>query len=181
MELVSFELVTFEDIELIRNWRNSKEVSKYMYTDGLISKEQQVIWFSNITNSNKSKYWIINYNKLQIGVVNLTNIDFSEGSSSWAFYIGEMEFRESNAAAQTEFYLIEKAFYEFNLNILNCEVIATNIQVINLHKRFGFKVQLGDNLIVIKNGEAIQVIKMKLLKEEWETIRLRLKKIIFNN
>lgn len=181
MELVSFEKVKFEDIELIRNWRNSKEVSKYMYTDGHISKKQQVIWFSSITNSNISKYWIINYKKQQIGLVNLTNIDFSKGSSTWAFYIGEMEFRESNAAAQTEFNLIDLAFYELNLSILNCEVISTNIQVINLHKRFGFKVQLEENLVVNKNGEALQVVKLKLYKEEWETLRVRLKKIIFNN
>jgi UDP-4-amino-4,6-dideoxy-N-acetyl-beta-L-altrosamine N-acetyltransferase len=181
MKVVSFENVKFEDIELIRNWRNSKEVAQYMYTDGIISNEEQVNWFSKISNSSNSKYWIINFDDTKIGLVNITNIDFPKASCSWAFYIGETRYRESGAAVQTEFNLIEKAFFELNLKIINCEVISTNIQVLNLHKRFGFKMVLKKESFIIKNGISVSIVKFVLYKNDWELIRDNLKKIIFNN
>jgi UDP-4-amino-4,6-dideoxy-N-acetyl-beta-L-altrosamine N-acetyltransferase len=181
MKVVSFEKVKFQDIELIRNWRNSKEVSQYMYTDGEISKEDQVNWYTKITNSNNSKYWIIKYDNIKIGLVNITNIDFSEGSCNWAFYIGETEYRESGAAVQTEFNIIEKAFVELNLNAINCEVISTNIHVLNLHRRFGFKIISNKQSYIIRNGFSVEIVKLVLYKNDWELIRSKIKKIIFNN
>ena len=38
MQLIEFIDLTFEDLELIRNWRNSKYVSDYMYNNNIISK-----------------------------------------------------------------------------------------------------------------------------------------------
>jgi UDP-4-amino-4,6-dideoxy-N-acetyl-beta-L-altrosamine N-acetyltransferase len=181
MNVVSFEKVKFEDIELIRNWRNSKEVSQFMYTDCIISIEQQINWFYKISNSVNSKYWIIKFDNTKIGVVNITNIDFSEGSCSWAFYIGETRYRESGAGVQTEFNLIEKVFFELNLDIIYCEVISTNIQVINLHKRFGFKLNLNEVSFITKNDTSVSIVKFVLYKNDWEIIRENLKKIIFNN
>ena len=181
MKIVRFEKIKFEDIELIRNWRNSKEVAQYMYTDSKISKEEQVNWYSKIINSSNSKYWIIKYDKIQVGLVNLTNIDSFNGSCSWAFYIGETEFRESGAAVQTEFNLINKAFFELNLNTLNCEVISSNIRVLNLHKRFGFKIISNKEHFININGLSIAIVKLVLHKSDWDLIRDKLKKIIFNN
>ena len=40
-----------EHIELVREWRNSKEVSQYMYTENYISLEAQKEWFDFISNS----------------------------------------------------------------------------------------------------------------------------------
>ena len=39
-----------EDIELVRSWRNLEEVSKFMYTDDYISKENQEKWGSKKKN-----------------------------------------------------------------------------------------------------------------------------------
>ena len=38
---VSLKLIQQEDIELIRNWRNSKDVNQFLIFRGHISKEQQ--------------------------------------------------------------------------------------------------------------------------------------------
>jgi len=39
-----------EDIELIRQWRNSEEVSSYMYSTAKITKEEQEAWFERIND-----------------------------------------------------------------------------------------------------------------------------------
>ena len=179
MQLIEFIDLTFEDLELIRNWRNSKYVSDYMYNNNIISKEEQVEWYSKITNSNSSKYWIIKYQDVKVGLVNITNIDYVKCSCSWAFYIGELEYRETGVGPQTEYMTIEKIFTELMLKKIECEVISSNIQVLNLHKRFGFKITSNNDFFVIKNSVSIPVIKLCLLEVDWIKIRARLKKIIF--
>jgi UDP-4-amino-4,6-dideoxy-N-acetyl-beta-L-altrosamine N-acetyltransferase len=181
MQLVKFIDVTFADLELIRNWRNSKHVSDYMFTNKIISKEEQVDWYSKITNSINSKYWIIKYKDVKVGVINITNIDYLNSSCNWAFYIGALEYRESGVGPQTEYMIIEKIFTELKLKKIQCEVIASNLQVLNLHKRFGFKIISNNDFFVIKNSVPTSVIKLCLCVDDWIKMRDRLKKIIFNN
>ncbi|GAK91041.1 hypothetical protein JCM19297_2486 [Nonlabens ulvanivorans] len=37
--------LTEDKLELVRAWRNSTEVSSYMYTESIITAEQQLNWF----------------------------------------------------------------------------------------------------------------------------------------
>ncbi len=64
-----------EHLEIVRNWRNSKEVSQYMYTDTFITEDAQKKWFKKISISEDYKYWIISYDDKLLGVVNLYDID----------------------------------------------------------------------------------------------------------
>ena len=45
---ISLVEVQEKDIEQIRTWRNSDEVSSYMYSDKKITKEDQLKWFKNV-------------------------------------------------------------------------------------------------------------------------------------
>ena len=60
-----------EHLKLVRNWRNSKEVSQYMYTEEVITEEAQIQWYNLVSKSDKYKYWLISYNNKLLGVVNL--------------------------------------------------------------------------------------------------------------
>ena len=55
-----------EDLELIRHWRNSKEVSQYMYTSDEISADQQKAWFGRIQSDASQKYWLIEYDEKKL-------------------------------------------------------------------------------------------------------------------
>ena len=45
-----------EHLEMVRKWRNSPDVSKYMYTDQYISEEDQVNWFNNVKHDPTREY-----------------------------------------------------------------------------------------------------------------------------
>lgn len=51
--------LVLSDIELVRHWRNSPEVSQYMYSDEQITTEQQKNWFNKIEHEDSSQYWMI--------------------------------------------------------------------------------------------------------------------------
>lgn len=45
--------LTEDKLELVRTWRNSTEVSSYMYTESTITAEQQSKWFDSIRMINQ--------------------------------------------------------------------------------------------------------------------------------
>lgn len=56
MKDVALKDLTIDEIELVRTWRNSKEVGPYKYHENYITQELQVKWFEKISSETKSKF-----------------------------------------------------------------------------------------------------------------------------
>lgn len=95
-----------EDIEMVREWRNSPEVSQYMYTENLINKEQQEKWFKKVKEDKSSHYWIIEYNGKKLGLASISGIDHVLQSCYWAFYLGDSSVRGAGIGAKVEYNII---------------------------------------------------------------------------
>ena len=67
--------VTPEDSGKILAWRNSDEVRPYMYTDHKISQDEHDRWFAGIPGDRRRRYWIIQMDGLDVGLINLYDID----------------------------------------------------------------------------------------------------------
>jgi UDP-4-amino-4,6-dideoxy-N-acetyl-beta-L-altrosamine N-acetyltransferase len=167
-----------EDLELVRNWRNSTEVSRYMYDETFITIEKQKKWYEGLQSSNDI-YWIIEYNGIKIGLVSISNINKVLQSCYWAFYIGEETMRNSGLGAKIEFEIIEYAFTVLQLNKIRCETFAFNTKVIKLHEKFGFKKEAYYREHCIKGDEKLDVVGLGLLKSDWELVKESLRKILF--
>lgn len=170
-----------DDLELIRKWRNSEEVAKYMYTDSIISKEQQENWFKAIQNSSTSKYWLIEYDNSKIGVVNLTGIEQSLQSCYWAFYLGDVSHRGAGIGGKIEYTILDYVFNTLKLNKLRCEVFVTNEKVIKMHEKFGFRREAYYREHCIKTDQKLDVVGLAILKSEWEQIQPILKNKIYGS
>jgi UDP-4-amino-4,6-dideoxy-N-acetyl-beta-L-altrosamine N-acetyltransferase len=170
-----------EDLELVRHWRNSKDVAKYMYDETIITENDQKLWYESILKSNSNIYWIIEYNYKKIGLVSVTNINKALQSCYWAFYLGDESTRGSGIGAKVEYEIIEYVFSTLGLNKLRCEVFISNEKVIKLHDKFGFKREAYYREHCIKENEKFDVIGLGLLKSDWDLIKESIKKIIFRN
>lgn len=159
-----------KDIEMVRNWRNSEEVSKYMYTDAKITKDQQAKWFEKISDSKNSKYWIIEYDGKPLGLASITDINYNLQSCFWAFYLGDTSVRGAGIGSKVEYNIINYVFNELNLNKLRCEVFVFNDKVIKMHEKFGFRREAYFREHCIKNDNRIDVVGLGLLKTDWEMI-----------
>ena len=70
------------DIELVREWRNSEDVSNFMLSRTFISKEQQGKWYESIKKNSEYVYWIIlSKNGLKLGLASFTKIDRTNHSA----------------------------------------------------------------------------------------------------
>lgn len=159
------------DLELVRGWRNSPEVSSYMYTDELISEEQQKKWFGKIRENPSARYWIIEYNGVKVGLVSITEINKVLSSCSWAFYLGDTSIRGGGIGGKVEFRVLKYVFEELQLNKLKCEVFVFNENVIKMHEKFGFRREAYYREHCYKNGKFQDVVGLAMLNSEWQILK----------
>lgn len=169
-----------EDIELVRTWRNSPDVAKYMYTDQLITKEQQEKWYEQISEDQSKKYWIITYDNKKIGLVSLTGIDRNLNSCYWAFYLGDTSIRGAGIGSKVEYTILQYVFEELNLNKLRCEVFTSNVKVISMHEKFGFRREAYYRQHALKNGTYLDVVGLAMLKQDWKNIQEKMRAKIYD-
>ena len=167
------ELIPIEEkhLELVRNWRNSEEVSSFMYTSDFITPEDQKNWYRKISACPTSRYWIIKYDGKLLGVVSITEISHVFDSCFWAFYLGDTSVRGAGIGAKVEYKILNYVFDELNLNKLRCEVLTFNEKVIAMHEKFGFRREAYYRQHVKKDGVYYDVVGLAMLKKEWEQLK----------
>lgn len=168
---VEFLKIREENLEMIRNWRNSPEVSNYMYTDDFITVDQQKKWFRQIKDDPTKKYWIIKVDDKYVGVVNLYDIDKRNKRCYWAYYLAESSIRGKGLGRLIELNIIKYIFEDLGLNKLCCEVLSFNEIVVKIHKKYGSKIEGHFREHIFKDGEFHDIFCMGILKEEWSEIK----------
>jgi UDP-4-amino-4,6-dideoxy-N-acetyl-beta-L-altrosamine N-acetyltransferase len=176
---IELKKVELDDIELIRMWRNSKDVSQYMYSENMISSDQQLQWFNKIKTDNTSEYWIIMFDQKKIGLASITGINSILQSCYWAFYLGDLSIRGAGIGGKVEYKILEHVFESLKLNKLRCEVLVSNENVIKMHEKYGFRREAFYREHVIKNGVKIDVVGLAILKSEWDFLKSNLKSKIY--
>jgi len=168
---VRLRLVQAGDSARLLAWRNSPQVSAFMYGDHLISQVEHDRWFAAIASREDRRYWIIEDDGEPVGLANLARIDRAQRRCEWAYYLGEPSTRGKGLGAAVELIVIRYVFETLGLNKLWCEVLADNVAVIRLHERFGFvrEALLRDH--VAKGGVFRDVVGLGLLRRDWEAGR----------
>jgi UDP-4-amino-4,6-dideoxy-N-acetyl-beta-L-altrosamine N-acetyltransferase len=164
---VALRPLTEDDRDRVLVWRNSPEVSAYMYTDDIIAPDAHAQWLAAALTDHRRCYWIIEMDAAPVGVANLYDIDPISRRASWAFYLGDPSVRGKSIGAMVELLVLDIAFGEMDLCKLWCEVLDTNIGVVRLHQRFGFRQEALLRRHVRKHGESHDVVGLGLLAEEW--------------
>jgi len=178
ISLIDINSVSHSIKEAVRIWRNSEHVKKNMYTDHNITADEHNNWLNSLTKNDKTKVFVILCDDTPSGIVSLSNIDYHNKTASWAFYLSSEDFMGKGVGVVVEYKLIEYVFNDLKLEKLNCEVLATNIGVISLHKKFAF---VEEGLIrknIIKEGARVDVVLLGLLKDEWKLSKHNVQKII---
>jgi hypothetical protein len=168
---VELRKISKEDLELIAHWRMSPEVTRYMYTDPIITKESQLKWYESITKDKTVKHWVIEFDKIKIGLLCLTDIDIINKKCYWGYYIGDASFRGKGIARLLECNIYDYIFFKLNLNKLCSEVLDFNERVVKIHERYGSKVEGLLKQHIFKNGCFYDVVTMGITKDRWKQIR----------
>ena len=154
--------VEIEDIEMIRQHRNSDVIRNKMIYRKTISREEQLEWFKEVKGL-KHSYYLIYKNDVAIGLINGRNIDHEKKTSEGGIFIWNKESSyETSILASLILNDWNFFFNDFNLNY--AQVLKSNQQAISYNKFMGYKVSER----VHENPE---VIWMEQSKEDY--IRFR--------
>jgi UDP-4-amino-4,6-dideoxy-N-acetyl-beta-L-altrosamine N-acetyltransferase len=175
---VELRALRAEDKDRLLAWRNSPEVAAYMYTDHQIAPDEHARWFAGIEGDGRRAYWIVEMDGQPVGLANFYDIDRSNGRCAWAYYLADPAVRGRGVGGYVEYAMIEKAFGEFSLQKLWCEVLSSNAGVLRMHQRFGFTEEARFRRHVLKNGALEDVMGLGLLAEEWAEARPRVRQTL---
>ena len=88
---IVFRKLIHDDIELVRNHRNSSDVSQFMEYREQITPEMQEKWFKSISNNN-NLFFVIEYKGEKIGLINGRDIDWEKHSMETGIFIWDKKF-----------------------------------------------------------------------------------------
>ena len=167
IEFVNILDVDEELIEQVRNWRNSESVSKFMYTNHHISKEEHNSWIDKLKTENTAKAWIIKYDDKPIGLASLSDIDFENKTTDWGFYIADENLRGKGLGSVTLDKLMKIVFDDMKFFEMKTRVLNNNKTAINLYEKMGFKKVGSTDEKIIRDDESIEIIIMSIKSNEW--------------
>ncbi|HXP51417.1 MAG TPA: GNAT family N-acetyltransferase [Bacteroidia bacterium] len=127
-----------EDIELVRQMRNSEGISRTMFYRNHITPEMQLKWFNSINNKNNGYYIIIHEDK-KIGMIHGKNIDFEKRTCEGGIFIWDPSYIGTIIPSLASVIMNDWTFYIMNFNAIYAKVLADNQTALNYNILMGYK------------------------------------------
>lgn len=127
--------LSFDDIELVRKWRNTERVRNTMRYKEMITKEQQLVWFNNLS-VDSDYYYLISLDEVSIGLVNLKNVNDIDAEAG--VFIGDESFDRKGYGFAAVFLINYFAFNVLKLEKLVATILDDNTPAIRFNKSFGY-------------------------------------------
>lgn len=139
---IILERLREEDIELVRQWRNSDPVRLNMKYQELITPEQQRQWFNSINNL-QNNYLMIHYQGEKIGLLNDKNIDWEARSSESGIFFGRTEFYNTFVPYLVSVAGIESTFYLIGWEKQFAHIMRSNTNAVKFNLLLGYQLSEG--------------------------------------
>ena len=131
-------------LEQVRQWRNDPQVSKHMFTQDIISPEQQLAWFKALEPDPSRAYFVIHFKDEAIGVANLTaanGVDLAAADLIYSgFYLGPNRYRGTVIAFFPALALNDYCFNELSCKQLAAQVKSENRAAIRFNQSLGYEI-----------------------------------------
>ena len=155
-----------EHIEMVRNWRNSQKIAKYMEYREMISPDMQRKWFSGLDDL-LDFYFVIEYNEEFIGLIHVANINWALGSGDAGLFIYDNRYLNTHIPVLSSLSMLDALFSVFPLQAVTAKVMAGNDTAAKYNTRLGFQLVPGQ--------EGMQFQQYRLEKEVYNAATEKLR------
>ena len=165
--IVELVRVSLADKASLREWRNDPAVSKWMYTNHVISEDEHSLWFDAMLADSSKVYWKIVADGVAVGSVFLTGFSNQRSSCEWGMYLADVNARGKGVAQAACALSFRYAFNELAVDVVKCEAVAQNENAIGLYESVGF-VRTGLQTDAVKrDNEMLSVVTLELTRDSW--------------
>ncbi len=140
-KIVTLKEIDFQDIELIRYWRNNWFIRSETREYRLITREKQESWWKSLQDDSNTLMFTIWADERMIGVCGLTYIDWRNGHTELSCYIGHKKDRRKGYYSDSLKSLTRYAFEELHLHMVYGEIYAWNEGALKACKKLGFLIE----------------------------------------
>jgi UDP-4-amino-4,6-dideoxy-N-acetyl-beta-L-altrosamine N-acetyltransferase len=130
------------DLELLREWRNSPLIRQTMEFREFISSEMQLEWFNSINNENNI-YLIISHENKEVGLLNAKNINWDEKSFESGIFFWDTNYYNTFIPALVSLIATNFCFKILNYNVLYAHTLKTNKHAIKYNLSLGYELTEG--------------------------------------
>jgi UDP-4-amino-4,6-dideoxy-N-acetyl-beta-L-altrosamine N-acetyltransferase len=130
------------DIELLRQWRNSPKINQFMEYRGNITPEMQRDWFKSVDNFDNF-YFIIEYQGNKIGLINSSHIEWDTVSSEGGIFLWDEEYYETFVPVWASLCLLETTYFVLGAGRSMIKTLKDNERAKKLNVHLGYELQLG--------------------------------------
>lgn len=139
-----------QDLEPLRQWRNSPEISSQMLDQTKITAEQQQQWFERISADRRQMQFVIYYKNQPVGACNLkspTDLTIAECDSlNTGFYLGAAKYRGTILAFFAALALNQYCFEELKVKSLKAQVKTSNSAALRFNQQLGYQIDAKQNI-----------------------------------
>ena len=125
-----------DDLEMILYWRNSTDVRKFMLNDKIIKLVDHIKWFKKISKNKSFDVLVTEYKKKPVGIVSISELDFSSRTCTWGQYIGA-DIRNSGIGILMQIKAIDHMVNEHKIRKIWGKALGSN-RILKVHEVFGF-------------------------------------------
>ncbi|MBK7214383.1 MAG: GNAT family N-acetyltransferase [Bacteroidales bacterium] len=130
-----------EDIELVRQMRNSEAIRQVMQFREEISPEMQLKWFESVNNF-ENYYYIVEYEGRKVALINDKNMNWQERTSESGLFFWDKDLISTFIPILASLVLLDMGFYYLDWRISYVHVMRDNPAAIVYTKQIGY--QLAD-------------------------------------
>ncbi len=164
--------ISADDLQIINQWRNDKGLidllgSPFRY----INHETDKRWFeSYLANRNTNVRCAIvdKESNSIIGLVNLTNIDWSCRCAEFSIMIGNSNYYSKGIGKMATIEMLKHGFNNLNLHRIYLSVLTYNDIALKLYKSIGFVQEGIIRDAVFKQGKYQDAYMMSILEDEFK-------------
>ncbi len=161
--LENFINLSDEEKEMVRNWRNSEQIAKWMFSDHTISPEEHSQFTERLKNDDRNFYWTVRHGGGEYcGVISLNKVDFKNKNAYLGVYANPGS-RLPGAGRILVECLKNVAFDMARLHTLKLEVIYGNDRAVDFYRKSGFAEEGRLKEFVFKKGGWYDVIIMGIV------------------
>ncbi|MGE0636923.1 MAG: GNAT family N-acetyltransferase [Bacteroidia bacterium] len=135
---ITLSQLTLEDIELVRYWRNSKEISSVMEYQKFITEEEQKKWFNSL-NPLSDFYFLINYNGVKVGLIHTSHINWKDKTADAGLFVWDKNYLGTHIPVLASLAMLECFFENFGLEKYSAKVGRENKVAIRYNLTLGFQ------------------------------------------
>lgn len=153
-----------EDIQIVRNWRNSDNIRFCFVNSGIISAEQQEQWYVSYLNKAKDFTFSIFDNQLNkiIGMCALYNFSDDNLTAEFGrFMIGDPDARGKGIGVEALNAALKISFDILKLEKVVLEVYSDNLPALKTYLKCGFRI------VETYMSERAELTRMIISKEEF--------------